>query len=597
MLLFVSPLRAEELAQAIISAQPQANITPLPGGMRGIISLDLRKIDVNDALKYFSIKSGLNIVTTKAVTGRITLMVENVPVQDVFDIMLRSNGLAYSKIGDIYNVMTQAEYSRIYGTKFADVREVRIFHLEYAIPDQVFSLLDTLKSEVGRVLVDPESGSVLCMDSPQSLERMEQALAEFEQVSVTRVFTLNYADAKTVEEKLKSRLDEKKVGAIKADERSNQVVVKALPKRLEEIEKIITALDKKTKEVLIDAKLVKVKLGNQDDVGMEWEGLFNVAQENGLTYIGSTPFASMISSSDDWVSRSETFQNVGHVGSYPFSGTTSDFSSGKSTIGINKLHIGVVGRNDFNTLLTYLRTETSAKILSNPKIAVVNKQEARIHVGERQAYVTTTTTSGTSTSTVSEQVNFIDIGIQMDVTPVINDDDFVSLTLKTEVSSVVTFLNTPTGNQIPIVDTSLAETTVLVKDKGTIVIGGLRREEEQEVIERVPFFSKIPLLGFFFQKKKKRKELTELLIMITPTIISGEVLVAEPREEFGQLGIKAVQGYDKLERVEEEMKTYKSPADEDFEDAKIKSFKLYKKTREEKNEGKNFNLKKTKTRK
>ncbi len=181
-------------------------------------------------MKYFSLKSGLNIVTSKAVKGRVTLVVEDVPVQDVFDIMLRSNGLAYDKIGDIYNVMTQEEYTVLYGKRFADVRKVKLFRLQYAVPEQAFSLLDTIKSDVGRILVDPESGTVLCMDSQEKIEQMEAAIAEFEKETLTKVFTLNYAKAKVVEEHLMSRLDEKKVGTIKADERANQVIVKAFRK-------------------------------------------------------------------------------------------------------------------------------------------------------------------------------------------------------------------------------------------------------------------------------------------------------------------------------------------------------------------------------
>jgi Type II secretory pathway, component HofQ len=181
-------LRAEELAPAMLAASAQPAITPLSKGIDSLISLDLRMIDINDALKYFSLKSGLNIVTTKSVTGRVTLIVEDVPVKDVLDIMLRSNGLAYDKVGNIYNVMTQEEYKQLYGQKFADVREVKIFRLNYAIPDQAFSLLDAVKSEVGRILVDPESGSVLCMDSPEKIRQMEKVLKEFEQQNVTRVF-------------------------------------------------------------------------------------------------------------------------------------------------------------------------------------------------------------------------------------------------------------------------------------------------------------------------------------------------------------------------------------------------------------------------
>ncbi|MBU1087194.1 MAG: hypothetical protein KKD05_06705 [Candidatus Omnitrophica bacterium] len=561
-------------------APSQPKITVLNEGIDGVISLDLRKIDINDALKYFSLKSGLNIVTTKSVAGRITLVVESVPVQDVFDIMLRSNGLAYDKVGDIYNVMTQQEYAVLYGKNFFDIRKVKVFHLDYAIPEQAFNLLEAVKSDVGRILVDQESGNILCMDSPLNLQRMEELLSQFEKKNIVKIFTLNYAKAKIVEETLSYRLSGKKVGSIKADERLNQVIVQAFPKRMEEIEELIKALDQKTKEVLIDIKIVKSKISDGTDKGVEWEGLFDAASDsNSLTYIGSAPFTSVGSATADWRSRRQVYEDVGNVGSYPFSGTTSVYNSSSAIVGLDSMHLGIIGGNDLDMVLTYIQTVTSSKLLSNPKIAVTNNQEARIHVGAREAYVTTTTTTGQSTSTISEDVQFIDIGIQMDVVPRINEDGFIDLKLKTEVSSVLQTLVTPTGNKIPIVDTSLAETTALVKDGATLVIGGLRREEKVQIKQRVPFISSIPIIGLLFQKSSDVKNVTELLIMITPTIISGEALVAAQGDVIGAPGIKPFQNYEQIDRIKEEQESYLPPPPaSDFGGMEIKSFKPYQRT-------------------
>lgn len=578
----LSYLSAQEIINEtalIAPPQPQPKIEVLSEGIDGIISLDLRKIEINDALKYFSLKSGLNIVTTKSVAGRITLVVESVPVQDVFDIMLRSNGLAYDKVGDIYNVMTQQEYNLLYGKKFFDIREVKVFHLNYAVPEQAFNLLEAVKSEVGRILVDQESGNILCMDSPANLKRMGELLEQFEKKSMVKVFSLNYANAKIVEEILTKRLADKKVGSIKADERLNQVIVQTFPKRMEEIAELIKALDKKTQEVLIDVKIVKSKITDGLEKGVEWEGLFDAASDsNSLTYVGSSPFSSVGSATADWRSRRQVYEDVGNVGSYPFSGTTSVVNSSKSIVGLDRMHLGIIGGNDLDMVLTYIQNVTSSKLLSNPKIAVTNNQEARIHVGAREAYVTTTTTTGQSTSTISEDVQFIDIGVQLDVVPRINEDGFIELKLKTEVSSVVQTLVTPTGNNIPIIDTSLAETTALVKDGATLVIGGLRREEKSKSIKRVPFLSSIPIVGLLFQSSGDNKNVTELLIMITPTVITGEALVSSEGDVIGDPGIKPAQNYEQLDRTKQEQQTYLPPPSSEFGGMEIKSFKPYRKT-------------------
>ncbi len=528
----VSPsvMPAPEVASVEAPLAQQDEIEPMAEGMQGRISLDLRNIEVTDALKFLSMKTGVNMISTKDVSGRITLMVLNVPAKDVFDIMLRSNGLAYTKEGEIYNIMTGDEYKALFGKGFADIREVKVFRIKYAIPEQVFTLLDALKSEIGRVLVEPDSGTAIIMDTPEKIAEIEKAISTLEQKNLVRVFQLKYAKAKDIEEQLKAQLDLKKVGTIKADERSNQVIVQTLPERMVNIEKLITSLDQKTKQVLIDSTIIKVKLSDQLDTGAEWEGLIGAASRYGMAYFGANPFSVIkpveTDTTNTFTTRSDFLTKTldNQIGSYPFSGNTLNTSAGQKT-GPGILHVGILdSKRDMDILLKYVQTLGSTQILSNPKISIVNNQEAKIHVGERQAYVTATTTTGQSTSTVSEEVTFVDVGIQLSVTPTINEDGYVTMKIKPEISSVVSFLITPSGNRVPIIDTSMSETTVMVKDGSTIIIGGLRREDKISSAEQFPFLSKIPILSFFFKQSLKKTERTELLIMITPHIVSGDMI-------------------------------------------------------------------------
>jgi len=537
---------ADPLGDLTLDTVPSSAITPLEGGIEGKISLDLRNIDVIDALKFLAIKTGLNIITTKAVTGRVTLIVENAPVKDVFDIMLRSNNLAYDKQGEIYNVMTQEEYKALYGKNFSDVRKVGIFHIKYAIPEHIFNLVDALKSDIGRVLVDTESGTVMILESPERIKMIEQALEGFESKNVIKVFQLNYARAKDVEEVLKTQLDLKKVGLIKADERNNQVMVQTLPDRMGQIENLILELDQKTKEIVIETYIVQVKLSDNLSTGVEWEGLFNLGLGKGLTYLGSTPFTAVQAATDAWRSRKQVLDTTGYVGAYPFSGTTVNQSSGRSSVGAQVMHLGVVSNSmDFDTIVRCLQTLGSTRILSNPKLAVVNNQEAKIHVGTRDAYVTTTTTTGQATSTISENITFIDVGVLLSVVPNINEQGFVTLKVKAEVNSIIDTLLTPTKNLIPILDTSLAETTVMVKEGSTIIIGGLRKESTTENTRRTPVLGSIPFFGkLLFTTQEKTKARTELMIILTPKLITGEALViGTGTDEFGATDLKALKDY------------------------------------------------------
>jgi type II secretory pathway component GspD/PulD (secretin) len=511
------------------------------------ISLDLRDIDIGEAFKYISGKTGLNIVPTKAVAGRVTMTADNVPVKDVFDIILRSNNLAFEKKGSIYNIMTEAEYKTFYGRSFYDSRVFKVFRLQYAIPEQAFNLVNTMKSEIGKVLMDQESGLILVIDTPDRVRNMESTLYAMDQKSVIEVFSLKYARAKDVEEQLKNQLDVKKVGTIKADERTNQVIVQTLPERMEGIRKLIKGLDLKTRQILIDAKIVQVRLSNEVGAGVEWEGLFKMNDDaNRLKYLGSYPFSNVdTSSTASFKTRTQVFKNLsGDIGSYPFTGTSSSASAGKQSIATQEMHLGVISnKQDFDTIIKYLQTLGQTRILSNPKLSVVNNQEAKIHVGEKQAYITTTTTQTQTSNTVSEAVTYVDVGVQLSVTPTINEDGFVTVKIKPEISSVTSYLLSSQNNKIPIIDTSTAETIVMVKDGTSILIGGLSKEEKSTDSQGTPFLSKIPLIGMAFSNKTDTMVRTELVVLLTPHIISGDELITGSSHEYGYEMDKQYQEY------------------------------------------------------
>ncbi len=205
--------------------------------------------------------------------------------------------------------------------------------------------------------------------------------------------------------------------------------------------------------------------------------------------------------------------------------------------------MGVVGKNDFDVIIQYLQTLGQTRILSNPKLAVVNNQEAKIHVGEKQAYITTTTTQTQTSTTVSEAVTYLDVGIQLMVTPTINEDGYVTVKIKPEISSVISYLTTASNNNIPIIDTSTAETIVMVKDGTTILIGGLSKEDKSTDTTGTPFLSKLPFIGNAFSTKTNKTNRSELLVLLPPQIVSGDELITGYSQDFGNNQDKAYQPY------------------------------------------------------
>lgn len=530
----IGVLAAVAFVGASFNVSVFAQARPGLNGMDEMVSLDLRSTEVTDALKYLATKGGLNISISKNVEGRVNLFLTDVPIRDVFDLILRTNELAYDMQGDVYNIMTEAEYRTLYGKRFSDLREVKTFRLQYAVPEQAFNLLDTLKSEIGRLLVDEESGTVMVMDTEQNLADMERALTTLESGSSVRVFDLKYAKAIDIEERLGEEFELKNLGYLKADERTNQIIVKTLPERMNEIEEVIEALDRKTREVMIDAKIVKVNISNDENSGINWDAVFTNLDFHGIDTTNSFRNTTTGTAPTEVAGVAKL--------DIPVIKTSSGLGE---QIDLGELAFATISRDGYE-LFRYLESIGETKVLSNPRLLVTENEEARIHVGTREAFVTTTTTTGQTTTTTAEEVQFIDVGIQLLVTPAINELGYVTMHVKPEISSVIRTLVTPSNNQIPIVDTATAETKVVVKDGTTVIIGGLRKNEERTVDRKLPYLGNLPILGkSLFSQKDQDDEDAELVVFITPHIVGGDRMVTGDEGLFGGV-IREYRQYDRV---------------------------------------------------
>jgi general secretion pathway protein D len=161
---------------------------------------------------------------------------------------------------------------------------------------------------------------------------------------------------------------------------------------------------------------------------------------------------------------------------------------------------------------------------------VVNKEEAKLLVGTREAYVTSAQSQAETTTVTSESVQFIDVGVKLSVVPTIGSDGFITMKIKPEVSTVSDTLTTAAGSQVPIVSTSQSETVVKIKDGSTLVITGLMKNNDVDSNTGLPGLSKIPVIGSLFASKSKQRNKSELVIFITPKIITGAT--GASREKF-----------------------------------------------------------------
>lgn len=445
--------------------------------------LELKDMDIGDVLKLISKKSGLNIVSGRDVVGKVTIYLKNVDVRDALRIILESNNLAYVEQNNIIKVISGAEYEKMYGYKFGQNLTTKIVVLRYVKTPEVVTVLDQIKSQSGKISSDSVSNTVILVDRPDKVILMEDMIQRMDIPVVTRTFEIRYSKTEEVAKKIENFLS-KNVGKVEFDARSNKVLVTDTEKKIAQIEKMIQAFDTKHQEVLIEAKIVQVNLNDQYKLGVDWEAI---------------------------------------VSDFHSLDLASQFSILSSADKRGKLSIGTLSTDDYKVLIEALQTVGDTNILSNPRITVINNEEAKILVGSSEPYVTTqTTTTSSGPSTTAETVNFIEVGVKLYVTPTIHGDGYVTMKIRPEVSARTDYLTTSTNNKIPIVETSQAETTVMVKDSVTIVIGGLIKEQDSRTINKVPFLGDIPFLGTVFRNEDREKTKTEIIIFLTPTIVTGD---------------------------------------------------------------------------
>lgn len=452
-----------------------------------LISLDLKGVDILELFKMLSLKTGLNIVTTKNVSGRVNLFINNVAFEDTLEIILLSNELAAERNGNIITVMTAAEYQALYGKKYNEKRKLVSLKLNYAKPKDVSTALDNLKSDIGRVIVDEASGTLILIDTPESIAKMQGMIKELDRPLSTEIFELNYAKAEDIQAKLTPLLTSA-VHTIQIDKRTNKVMVTDLPQKMTEIRNMVKEFDEASRQVLIQTDIWELSLTDRFQRGVDWSILLSSTKD--LSFKGKFPLGLA------------------------------------STAARQEISVGTIPADKYNTVIQLLSTYGKTEILSRPHIAVVNNEEAKILIGSKEAYITTTLSQAQSSTTTSESISFIDVGVKLSVVPTINKDGFITMKIKPEVSSVRETIKTSQGSQVPIVETSEVETTVKVKDNTTIMIAGLIKQTQTETTTGVPGLSKIPVLKWFFSKYEKGPSSgpvkKELIICITPRIITGE---------------------------------------------------------------------------
>jgi type II secretory pathway component GspD/PulD (secretin) len=497
-----SPLSSPNKSMA--AGQIDEKDTPIAAG-GDTISLDLRGMEISQLLKILSQKLEKNIIPSSKVTGKVTLFLDKVKYDDVLDILVASQGLAYDVQGEnLIIVMTEAEYKALYGEKFNEKREIRTLHIKYAQPKVIYTALNSLKSSVGNIVVDEATGTLLLIDTVNKLELMEKTARELDQPIEVEVFELQYAIAAEIKDNIASIVTPG-TGSVVTDERTNMIIISDLSGNMEKIRKTLLLLDQETRQVFIEAEIIQITLQDEFRFGINWQAIINDPGFWGATITGAFP-----------IPAAELTNSLAVV-------------FGNDTLRI--------------TAIEMLSKLGELRILSSPRLAVINNEEAVILVGTKEAYVTATTSQSGESTITSDNVEFIDTGVKLTVVPTINRDGWITMRIKPSVSERTDWLITGTEedprSKIPIITTHESETTVKVKDGSTIMIAGLRKYRKENDIDGIPFLSKIPILGKLFSVTYDNNRDEEIIIFITPHIITGENMMSWDKEKMEKFPLSA----------------------------------------------------------
>ena len=446
-------------------------LTQGPGFQGEKLSLNFQNIEVRALLQVIADFTNFNVVTSDTVTGTVTLRLKDVPWDQALDIIMQSKGLGVRKSG---NVLWIAPKDELAAKEQVDLEsKKKIADLE-PTRTQSFQLNYTKAEEVAKGLTGQSTSGGSGSSSGQT----------------NRILTPR--------------------GSVIFETRTNQLFVSDVPSKLEEIQALIAKIDIPVRQVLIEARIVEaddsfgrslgVKLGSSDLRGLRG-GVpgYNVGGSNFATVGGN-------------------YSNVGiQTGQTPNTGTSYNDTQfvnlpapgiGAQAATFALSLFGATANRFLNLELSALEAEGKGNIVSSPRVVTADQTKATIEQGEDIPYQQATSSGATS-------VQFKKASLRLEVTPQITPEGNVILQL--EVNKDSRGALTAAG---PAINTKRVKTDVLVENGGTVVIGGIFTQDEQNDINKVPLLGDIPFLGYLFQNRVKSIRKTEMLIFITPKIVT-----------------------------------------------------------------------------
>jgi len=378
--------------------------------------------------------------------------------------------------------------------QLADQVKVDLIMSPKVIGNVTVSLTEVSLDEALRCILDVHGAGIIVGENVIRILSREEMPAIAERL-VTQTFEITYADVTQVVkalEKFKSAQ-----GSVSSIEGTSHIIVTDTESKVRDITNLLSTIDRITAQVLVEVRIYDITSNDYLDLGIEW-----VAGRN-TTYTGTGIGTNPSGTTDPFITSS--FSAGTNI--------TDESTEGYLRFGLLNDHI------DVDAKLRAEKENIDAKLLANPRILVLDNEEATFDIVTEHPYVERTITSGSTTETVK----FKPVGVKLVVTPHVAGDNMLRLNIAPEFGVVVGQVQV-SSSDIPIVNTRKVNTTALVRDGQAVVLGGLRKKDTTKRVNKVPILGDIPVLGYLFRFEGEATVNTELVVFITPRIVKESIL-------------------------------------------------------------------------
>lgn len=454
------------------------------------VSFDFMDADIRNVLRVITDISGRNIVIGDEVKGKVTMKLENIPWDEALDVVLKNNDLARVEEGNIIRVVSS---KRLFDEKDKERKE-RLEFLKEKDEKQ--------KSEEGIVT---ETIFLNYVDATD-VERMVRGIPSVGMGAAAAPGAAAGAAAAG----LKSLLTP--VGSISLVKWNNAVIIRDTRENTEVLKKTIKDQDIRPFQVQIEARIVQASSNFVRDLGIQWGTTYSGrirGQDIGTT--GGQTSSTNLNTANSSQATTGVWGMRNNTATFPYAVNMPANVAASGTGGVLGLFIGSVKDSfQLDVQLSALETNGKVKIISHPKVIASDNKVAKVNQGKVIPYQTT--------SLQGTQTQFAEAFLGLEVTPQVTKDGYIRMKVKANKDSA-DFENTTVAG--PTIDKKEALTEVIVKDGETAVIGGIYETSETVTKNSVPYLSKIPVLGWLFNKQFTERDKTELIVFITPRILKN----------------------------------------------------------------------------